>query len=109
MKKIFLTRTRDAWFELLKDKDVCISPVLSIAEAANSAQVVTRGNIVRHRHPVAGDTRLMSTPIRMTKTKTPIRMGAPALGEHSGKILEELGYSETQIREFAAKGVVRTP
>lgn len=106
MQAIFLTRTRDAWFALLKDKDVCISPVLSIEEAVNSEQVRTRGNIVSHRHPVAGDTRLLTTPVRMTHTKTPIRMGAPALGEHTGDILKYLGYSAAQIGELSATGAV---
>lgn len=109
MKAIFLTRPRDAWFTLLKDKDVCISPVLSIEEAANSEQVRTRGNIVYHRHPVAGDTRLLSTPVRMSNSKTPVRMGAPALGEHTGDILKSLGYSETQIAELSASGAVLVP
>ena len=109
LKAIFLTRTRDEWFARLKHKDVCISPVLSIEEAAKSEQVRTRGNIVSHRHPVAGDTRLLTTPVRMTHTKTPIRMGAPELGEHTADILESLGYSEAQIGELSASGAVLVP
>jgi crotonobetainyl-CoA:carnitine CoA-transferase CaiB-like acyl-CoA transferase len=109
MQAIFLTRTRDEWFALLKDKEVCISPVLSIEEAANSEQVRTRGNIVNHRHPVAGETRLLATPVRMTNTKTPIRMGAPALGEHTANLLEYLGYSAAQIAELSASGAVLVP
>ncbi len=109
MQRIFRSRTRDEWFELLKDKDVCISPVLSIDEAANSAQVKARGDLVRHRHPVAGDTTLLRTPIFMRGADTPIRMGAPALGEHSAEILASLGYTAAQIGELSAQGVILDP
>ncbi len=106
MQAIFRQRTRDEWFALLKDKDVCISPVLSIEEAARSEQVRARGDLVKHRHPVAGETTLLRTPIFMSGADTPIRMGAPALGEHSAQILESLGYTAAQVAALSAEGVV---
>lgn len=107
-RKIFRTRTRDAWFELLQDKDVCIGPVLTIEEAVNSAQVQSRSNIVVHRHAVAGDTKHLATPIRMQQSSASIRRGAPGLGEHSAEILQALGYSEAEVRRLRGKGVIAT-
>jgi len=109
MKKIFAGRTRDEWFFLMRDKDVCVAPVLSIEEAVASEQVLSRGNIVEHEHPVAGRMRLLTTPIRMTSGRPPIRCGAPDLGEHGAELLAGLGYSNQQINEFCAKGVLRIP
>ncbi|MCC7463372.1 MAG: CoA transferase, partial [Gammaproteobacteria bacterium] len=45
LQRIFLTRSRDEWFAALKDKDLCISPVLSVAEAAQSEHVRARGSL----------------------------------------------------------------
>ena len=109
MVEIFATRSRDEWFELLRDKDVCISPVLTIEEAAASAQVRERDNIIEHLHPVAGPTRLQASPIRMQSGRPPIRMGAPAQGEHSAAILSSLGYGEEDIARLAAAGVILAP
>ncbi|MDB5838481.1 MAG: Crotonobetainyl-CoA:carnitine CoA-transferase CaiB [Herminiimonas sp.] len=109
MKEIFARHTRDEWFEKLKGKDVCVSPVLSIEEAVNSEQVRARGNIIEHNHPVAGPTRLLASPIRMQSGVPPIRMGAPLQGEHGAEILSGLGYSEGEIKQLSSKGVVLTP
>lgn len=109
MREIFARRDRDEWFALLKDKDVCLAPVLSIEEAATSEQVVSRGNIVEHEHPVAGRVRLLTTPIRMGSGRPPVRCGAPELGEHGAELLAELGYSDGQIHEFCMQGVLRVP
>lgn len=109
MSAIFASRTRDEWFALLKDKDVCMSPVLTIAEAADSEQVRARGNIVQHEHPLAGPTRLLASPIRMRSGTPGIRMGAPALGEHSAAILASLGYGAEDVKRLIAAKVVLTP
>lgn len=109
LEEIFRSRTRDEWFERLKDKDVCISPVLSVAEAAESEHAKARRSIVAHKHPLAGDTRLLASPIRMRNAPAAIRRHAPALGEHSAEILQSLGYDEAAIAQLAARGVIRTP
>lgn len=107
-RKIFLTRTRDAWFELLKGKDVCIGPVLSIDEAVQSAQVQRRNNIIVHRHAVAGDTYQLATPIRMRESPASIRGGAPGLGEHTAEILRSVGYGDADVERLRVKGVIVT-
>lgn len=109
MQAIFASRTRDEWFALLKDKDVCVTPVLSIEEAVNSEQVRARGGIVEHEHPVAGRTRLLATPILMQSGRPGIRRGAPAQGEHGAEILASLGYGAEEISALAARGVVLAP
>lgn len=109
LRHIFLTRTRDEWFEQLKDREVCISPVLTVAEAADSEQVRARECLVPHLHPVAGDTRLLATPIRMKNAPASIRRHAPALGEHSAEILASLGFTAARIADLAARGVVLAP
>ena len=43
---LFLTRTRDAWCELLEGSDVCFAPVLSITEAAVHPHNRARASLV---------------------------------------------------------------
>ncbi len=109
MAQIFRTRTRDEWFERLKDKDLCISPVLTVAEAVESDHAKARGSVVTHEHPVAGETRMLASPIHMRNAPASIRRAAPALGEHSAEILQSLGYDAAAIDQLVARGVIRVP
>lgn len=42
----FLTRTREAWDDVFRDTDACVSPVLSFSEAAAHPHNVVRGTLV---------------------------------------------------------------
>jgi crotonobetainyl-CoA:carnitine CoA-transferase CaiB-like acyl-CoA transferase len=46
------------------------------------------------------------TPVRLSATPGAIRSRAPLLGEHTDAILGEIGYSEAQIAQLRAAGVV---
>lgn len=43
----FAAKSRDEWTELLADKDTCVAPVLTVAEAANDEHLLARGGRAR--------------------------------------------------------------
>jgi alpha-methylacyl-CoA racemase len=45
LAKLFATRSRDAWCQLLEGTDVCFAPVLDIDEAAQHAHMRARGTL----------------------------------------------------------------
>jgi crotonobetainyl-CoA:carnitine CoA-transferase CaiB-like acyl-CoA transferase len=49
---------------------------------------------------------LVDTPVRLSATPGSIRSRAPTLGEHTDRILGELGYSAAEIAELRRKRVV---
>lgn len=107
MQRIFLTRTRDEWFEYLGDKDTCLAPVLQMSEALDSAVVGERGLIFTQQHPVAGAVRLLATPIKMDGVPVHAARPAPELGQHSRLILSQAGIGRGEIDELIRDGVVR--
>lgn len=50
--------------------------------------------------------RFYSNPIRFDNETIPIRRGAPLLGEDTTQVLRELGYSQAEIDQLYADGVV---
>jgi crotonobetainyl-CoA:carnitine CoA-transferase CaiB-like acyl-CoA transferase len=46
------------------------------------------------------------TPIRFSKTPAGIRHRAPTLGEHTDKIMKELGYTESDIASLRQRRVI---
>jgi alpha-methylacyl-CoA racemase len=70
---IFSTRSRDAWVTLFADKEACVAPVLSVAEAAAHEQLALRGTYQDSLHPAPAP--------RFSRTPGSVRSPAPSPGE----------------------------
>jgi succinate--hydroxymethylglutarate CoA-transferase len=57
-------------------------------------------------HPTCGPIKLVNTPVKFSESTPGIRSAPPTLGQHSIEVLKSLGYSEQQVEEFKASGVV---
>jgi alpha-methylacyl-CoA racemase len=97
---IFRRKTRDEWCAIMEGSDVCFAPVLSIAEAPC------------HPHPVARDAYVeingMPQPApapRFSRTPAQARV-APRRGEHADEVLDEVGYSATEIAALRDSGTI---
>jgi len=106
LSKVFATRTRDDWVRAFVGKDVCLSPVLSIAEALSHPNTEARGMVLPVPSPLGGTDRQPGMPIKIDGVaETPQR--APLLGEHDDEVLAALGYAEREIASLREKGVIR--
>lgn len=105
LRTIFKTKTRDEWMTELADIDTCVGPVYSIDEALNDPHAQARGVSVTSGN---GDETLRTLPSfpRMSDVKNEQHYPPPTLGEHTGVILRELGYSETEIEQMKAGGAI---
>ena len=52
------------------------------------------------KHPSEGNILLPDTGIKINNASLPIRKHQPTLGENSKEILEEVGYSSTEIKKI---------
>lgn len=106
LQKIFLTKTREEWFEFLTKADVCVGKVYSVPEAFNDPQIRHRQMAVELDHPVAGKVVQAGVAVKLSDTPGSIRSFAPSIGEHSDEVLRGLGYSPAKIAELREKRVV---
>lgn len=98
---VFATRSRDSWCVLLEGTDVCFAPVLDMGEAPSHPHNVARGTFV----DVEGVMQPAPAP-RFSRTQAQIG-SAPALpGQHSAEVLAESGWTEGEIAELTAQGVI---
>jgi len=106
LRDIFRQKTRDAWMEFFKDRDVCVGPVQEVDEVLNDQQVRHRQMIVEVEHPQAGRLPQIGIPIKFSETPGEIREPAPALGQHNKEILQELGFSLSGIETLKDEKVI---
>ena len=108
MNTVLFTRTRAEWVELFDAAGVPVGPVHSIGEAMTHPQTLARGMVVETQHPAAGATRAIGCPVHFSATPTAVTRPAPVLGEHTREVLRGYGYSDGEIDDFVAAGVVET-
>ena len=68
--------------------------------------VAHHGMIRRYQHPEVGPLTLMGFPIRFGET--PSRDGGPppTLGQHTKEVLDELGYTESEVAELRRRNII---
>jgi crotonobetainyl-CoA:carnitine CoA-transferase CaiB-like acyl-CoA transferase len=93
---------RDSWVELLKDRDVCVEPILDPQEAL--AQPGVQPFLIDQPHGEGTTLRTVAAPFGLSVTPATIRRGAPRLGEHTDEVLREAGFSEHEIGEMRRAG-----
>ena len=98
--------TRSEWEERLNEVGVPCGPVLTIDEVFSNPQVLHLNMLVNVTHPDLGIFRLPGIPFKLSTTPGSIRIAAPRLGEYTEGIMEELGYSQEDVKKFYAEGVL---
>jgi len=106
LKQIFLTKTRDEWFELLIRNDVPAGKVYTPDEAFSDPQVLHRHMVIEVEHPTLGKIKQVGIAPKFSATPGRVRSLSPFPGEHTDEILEELGYKREEIEKLRREGTV---
>jgi crotonobetainyl-CoA:carnitine CoA-transferase CaiB-like acyl-CoA transferase len=82
-------------------------PINDMAEVFADPQVTARDMVVELEHPLAGTTRNIGVPIKLSETPGSVRTAAPTLGQHTDAVLAEYDYAADDINGLRTRGVVR--
>jgi crotonobetainyl-CoA:carnitine CoA-transferase CaiB-like acyl-CoA transferase len=107
MADILAKRTTADWLGRLDAADVPCAPVLRRGEVMSNAQVVARQLIAEFDHPGIGRVRQPKPAAQFGGTPARAPSPAPVIGQHSGEILRELGYTAAEVGDLADGKVVR--
>ena len=102
LEKIFKTKTRDEWCEIMEGSDVCFAPVLEMSEAPEHPHIRARQTFVEH----AGRVQPAPAP-RFSRTPGGISRPASHPGQHTDEALADWGFGSAEIESLRAQGAVR--
>ena len=108
LEGVFLAKTRDEWFEALKDANISVGKVYDLEEALSDPQAVERGMVVELEAPGAPEGKVTQPgiPFHLSETPGKVRHPGSVTGQHTAEVLAELGYTPIQIDGLLARGVV---
>ena len=101
-----LERTRAAAWQAAQSHRVLSGPINTMADLDVDPSFNDRGVFAEYDHPAAGRLRQPGRPFMMAQSPWQLRRPAPLLGQHTGAVLAELGYTAAQIDALAAAGVI---
>jgi len=106
LKQLFLTKTRDEWFELLRQKDVPVAKVYSLDEVFADPQVLHREMVIEVDDSAQGKVRQVGIAIKLSDTPGKVRSLSPTLGEHTEELLTGMGYDKLGIDKLHQEGII---
>lgn len=103
---ILRRRSTAAWLKRLQLLDVPAGNVNRLEDALLLPPVKERNMVISTKHPTIGDLRLIGNPLRFSGRATPSILPPPLLGQHTGEILRQIGYSEARILRLRREGSI---
>jgi crotonobetainyl-CoA:carnitine CoA-transferase CaiB-like acyl-CoA transferase len=100
-------RSTKDWLHDLDAAGIPAGPIHSIAQMASDPQTLAREMVVELDHPVAGRTKALGVPVKFSETPGTVRRPAPTFGQHTREVLQEHGFADAEIDQFAREGAVR--
>jgi crotonobetainyl-CoA:carnitine CoA-transferase CaiB-like acyl-CoA transferase len=86
--------------------DVPCARVASAEELIHDPQLLARGMIERHPHPVLGEILFHGNPLKLSGAEPRARSLAPDLGADNAAVYGELGLEESHLTRLAEEGVI---
>ena len=100
-------RTSQEVLDAMEEVRLPAGPVLSPQQVLEDPHIAAKGLFQPVGYPgLDKPAPVMRTPVELSETPGEIRSRAPTLGEHTGQIMEELGYSADEIAAFRENRIV---
>ena len=102
IRALMQTRSQADWLALFRDVDVCLTPVLSVADALSDPHCLERGVVARY-----GGCTYVTSPIAIGSSSSRVEIRpAPALGAHTEQVFAEAGITRSDLAALRKEGIV---
>ena len=105
LEATIVTKSLAEWVDIFKDKDACVEPVLTLAEACESEQIKQRDLIVTVNTYDGAVQNQIGTAIKLSDSPSKYGLCGAPLGHHNQSVMEELGMSEHEIDAAKKSGM----
>ena len=103
--EVIRTKPLAHWVGLFKDKDACVEPVLTFAEAVRSEHAAARGLLVKVPGLNGASHEQLACPIKFSGYAPVYKRIGCRIGQDTKEVLTELGLPANEIDGLKARGV----
>jgi len=102
----FMKEDTKTWIERLQKAEVPCGPINTIDQVFADPQVRHLGMVQALHKDGKGPVAYLGQPVTLSRTPSAIVRHPPGQGEHTQEILQELGYSGSEIKDLRDRGVI---
>jgi crotonobetainyl-CoA:carnitine CoA-transferase CaiB-like acyl-CoA transferase len=99
----FRAHPRAYWISRLEEYDLACAPVNGLGEVFDDPLVRELGKLVPTPNPFGGQDQLVGNAVNMSATPPDVSRRAPLLDEHTDELLQELGFTSSEIEAYQAE------
>lgn len=96
----------DHWQTILDNAGVPNGPINDLKAVYNDPHVKSRDMVKELLHPIAGYTKNIGLPFKLSETPGSIRVAAPTLGQDTDQVLSEYGFKTSEITSLRNSKVI---
>ncbi|HSR12415.1 MAG TPA: CaiB/BaiF CoA-transferase family protein [Thermodesulfobacteriota bacterium] len=100
LQKVFRALPKEKLFRLCAEAEIPFSPIAKPEDLFEDPQMNEGGGLLETTLPGGVKTKLPRIPLRIGSYDFGMRSDPPKVGEHSGDILESIGFSPAEIEEL---------
>lgn len=101
------SRSVEEIVRLALEKGIPAGPIYNVKQITEDEHIAkVREMFIQVEHPIIGTMIVNGNPVKLTDTMPGIHCPAPTLGQHNEEILQQLGYSQIELSELYATGVL---
>ena len=106
LQAVFIKHPVAYWVEKLQAVNVPCGPINDLADVFADPQLIAREMVQEIPHPTLGTVKQLGLPIKFSRTPGALDQPPPLLGEHNQEILQDLGFSSSEIDELKAADII---
>ncbi|XP_066100366.1 alpha-methylacyl-CoA racemase isoform X1 [Saccopteryx bilineata] len=100
---VFAKKTKAEWCQIFDGTDACVTPVLTLQEAAQHGHSKERGSFITDEKQGVSP---RPAPLLSNTPAAPSFKRDPSVGEHTEEILKEFGFSQEEIDQLNANKII---
>lgn len=107
VNEIALTRTTAEWLAFCDAHDIPAMPVNDLDDLFEDPHLKATDFFTTREHPTEGRVRTVASPLGFSETPTEFRHHAGFLGADGPEVLGAVGYSDAEIADLEARGILK--
>jgi crotonobetainyl-CoA:carnitine CoA-transferase CaiB-like acyl-CoA transferase len=99
-------KTQKEWVDVLNQAGIPCGPIYTLEQVFKDPQVLHQKMFMEVDHSKTGKIPMTGLPVQLSENPPGVVLPPPLLGEHTGEVLQEFGFSREEVQQLFAEKIV---